>query len=202
MPINFRAQSCWNGGVALLFMLVFTTSTVLAKTHSRRPARTGSPYWHENIKQGDHAVIGLLGTYNSRLGSSPVALGADFHTLIQPKVAFRVGFVYWNATPSPVTVTGLDVSAGAGYIWPIKRVEVEAGGRLGYARVQFSRIYKHWSVAEDSFGTVTLEPYVHGVFKFTPEWSVGVEIRPVVYLNAGYSFLADTYILSHAQFHF
>lgn len=161
--------------------------------------------WND-LEQPSHAVVGYLGVYNTAIYPLPVTIGADFRMTFPEieNVAFRAGLLYWSASgwATGVNATLMDFTVGAGYVWTIKRVEIEGGGRLGYDTFHVTQSFNGWDAFGKSGNSVVIGPYASGTFKFTSQWSAGVEFRVPYYFYAGSLLLNQPYILSQGQFHF
>ena len=165
-----------------------------------------SSMWND-LEQGPLAVVGYLGVYNVGVYPLPFVIGADFRMLLpnNPNVALRAGMLYWTATGwgmNGASASLVDFSAGAGYVWTIKRVEIEAGGRLGYDLFTVSSDFNGWDVFGKSGNSLVLGPYAAGSFKFTPNWSAGAEFRLPYYFKGGGLLLNQPYVLTQGQYHF
>ncbi|MGZ6480125.1 MAG: hypothetical protein ACXWQE_12525 [Bdellovibrionales bacterium] len=200
--------------IVLATLLAISFSALAAEKATKRksssPAvESSDPHeavrWND-LEQSNHSVVGYLGIYNIGLYPLPVVIGADFRMLLpNPEWALRAGFLYWSASGwarAGGTATLFDLNVGAGHVWTIKRVEIEGGGRLGYDMFKVSNDFVGWDVFGKSGNTLVFGPYAAGTFKFTSEWSAGVEFRLPYYLNGGGLLLNQPYILAQGQYHF
>lgn len=202
---------------SLLILSAFAigiSSAAFAQTHSKRKSQThetrsydsGYSMWND-LEQPGRSVVGYLGIYHLPVYPLPITIGADYRMLLpgNPDWALRAGFLYWSASgwsPRGGTATLFNFNAGAGRVWTIKRVEIEGGALLGYDIFKVDNDFTGWDVFGKSGNSIDIAPYAAGSFKFTHEWSAGVEFRFPFYFKGGGLLINQPYILTQGQYHF
>jgi hypothetical protein len=175
-------------------------------TAQSSPSDGGSPIRWDDLEQPGHSVVGYLGTYLVGIYPLPLTIGADYRMLVpnNPEWAMRAGFLYWTASGWSTgggTVSLLDLNVGFGHVWTIRRVEIEGGGLLAFDTFKIDHEFLGWDVFTKTGTSLVIAPYAAGSFKFTKEWSVGVEFRVPYYFHGG-GLLLQPYVLSQGQYHF
>jgi hypothetical protein len=203
-------------GILILLAFVFgvssaanaQSSTVKKKSSSKasKKIETDHSLWND-LQQPNQSVVAYLGIYNVMVYPLPVTFGGDYRMLVpnHSDWALRAGFLYWSVAGWSAfggTASLFNLNVGAGHVWTIKRVEIEGGARLGYDTFKVQHDFTGWDVFGKSGSSLDIAPYASGTFKFTAEWSAGVEFRFPFYFTGGGLLLNQPYILTQGQYHF